>query len=429
MIGPWEAQIEASLSGTDSALRVVVPALRLTVDLDQPLPLEGAGASTAGPAANAAGNPAPSIDFPPIVKSLRVDGGELVLKHGGQTQTVGWRAEFSQVSAGAWRGTFVAMGEGIELNATVTYEAEKRTWKVPALAARIDLARWSALVPPGLWPKNEAWTCTGTANLEAAITWAPDGLEGMAATVLHEGTATSSDGTISAVGIEAAVRLVSLARPASAPDQHITVQTLTAGKVALTNLALGITVFARNRIAVQLAAEAFGGKLRVEPFEFDPAAPNVRLTVVMDGVNAQGVLALFPDAPQGQGTLVGQIPLSYEHGQLGFGEGRLDLRRGTTGRVRFQNPGLFTQAWHWFMPGRKMMSRIETGQEDLLVNELSIAVHPDDSGAEHGAEIRVTGVPADHPKQGPYIFEFYINAPLENFMNLGMKQNLQFGSR
>jgi hypothetical protein len=38
-------------------------------------------------------------------------------------------------------------------------------------------------------------------------------------------------------------------------------------------------------------------------------------------------------------------------------------------------------------------------------------------------------VPVDHPKQGPFTFDFNINAPLESFMNLGMKQNMQFDFR
>jgi hypothetical protein len=426
VIGPWEAQIEGSLAGTDSTLRVVVPKLRLTLDLDQPLPLAGAGGSAPGAAADASATATPSIDFPPMVKSLRVDGGELVVKRGGQTRTVSWHAEFSQVRAGVWQGAFTAAGEGIGLTAPVTYEADKRTWRVPALAAQLDLARWSALVLAGLLPKDEAWTCAGSANLEAAISWTPDGLDGTAAARMHGGAATNSDSTISATGIEAEIRLVSLARLASEPAQHITVQALTAGKIRLTDLAIDVTLIARNRIAVQVAAQTFGGRLRVESFEFDPAVPNVRLALEMDEIGAQGLLALFPDAPQGTGTLVGRVPLSYIDGRVGLGEGRLGLKRGTMGRIRFHHPGLFTQAWSAWLPGRKLLGQIEAGQEELLVNELSIALHPAGSAAAHSAEIRVTGVPADHPHQGPFTFDFNVNVPLEGFMNLGLKQNMRF---
>ena len=40
--------------------------------------------------------------------------------------------------------------------------------------------------------------------------------------------------------------------------------------------------------------------------------------------------------------------------------------------------------------------------------------------------IHLKGVPADHPEQGPYTFDFNVNAPLENFINLGMKQDMIF---
>jgi hypothetical protein len=427
VVGPWEAQIEASWSGMDSALRVVVPGLRVTLDLDQPPLLAGSSGSAAGAAPDAGAMSVPSIDFPPLVKSLRVDGGELVVKRGGQTQVVNWHAEFSQASAGVWQGVFAANGEGFALTASVTYEAEKRIWRVSQLAAQLDLARWSALVLPDLLPKNEAWTCAGSAHIEAAISWTPAGLEGTAEAIIHRGSASRADGTVSAVGIDAAVRLVSLAHLASAPAQHIAVQALTAGKTRLTDLAVDFTLIDRKRIAVQVAAQAYGGKLRVGSFEFDPAAPKVRLTVEADEVDAQGLLALFPDAPQGRATVVGRIPLSYEDGRLGFGEGRLALKQGTTARLRFHHPGLFTQAWSAWLPGRKLLGEVEAGREELLVNELNVALHPDGSAAGHSAEIRIMGVPADHPHQGPFTFDFNINAPLESFMNLGMKQNMQFG--
>jgi Dicarboxylate transport len=424
VVGPWEAQIEASVSGADSALRVVVPRLRATLDLDQPAPLTGSSGSVSGAAPDAGA--APAIDLPPLVKSLRVDGGELVVKRGGQTQIVNWHAELTQPSPGVWRGSFTATGEGIALTASVTYETEKRVWQVPRLAAQLDLARWSGLVLPGFLPKDSAWTCAGSASLEAALSWTPAGLDGTAEASLHGASASRVDGTISAAGIEAAIRLVSVARLASAPAQRLTVRELVAGKIRLTALTIDVTCLARDRIAVEVAAQAFGGKVRVEPFEFNPTVPNVRLEVAVDGVDAQGVLALFPEAPQGQGALVGRLPLRYENGQVGFGEGQLRLKPGTTGRVRFHHPGLFTQAWAPLLPGRKLLGEIESGQEELVVSELGIALHPAGSAAEHSAEIRIVGVPADHPHQGPFTFDFNLNAPLESFMNFRRKPNMRF---
>ena len=87
MVGPWDAKIEGGIGGADSTLGAVVTKLRITIDLDQPLPFAGGG-------------PIPAIDFPPMVKSVRLEGGELVLKRGGQTQTLSWRGEFSQAGPG-----------------------------------------------------------------------------------------------------------------------------------------------------------------------------------------------------------------------------------------------------------------------------------------------------------------------------------------
>ena len=422
VVGPWEARFEASMVGNAAALRVVVPRLRITLDLDQQPPTAGSGAVAASSAAGATAMAAPSVEFPSIAKSIRIEDGELVVKRGDLTQTVAWHGELSQAGPGLWQGAFVATGTGVEFSATVTYEEDKRTWRIPALTLRVDLASWSALI----LPKDKTWSGSGAAVLEAALAWTPEGLDGTAALTLRDGRVSSADGKISADGIEATVRLMSLARLISAPAQQIKVGSLTAGTLKLSNIIAGMEMVSGGRVVVQVAAEGFGGRLRVEPFTFDLASPDVRLTMDVDGIDAQGVLALFPEAPQGHGTLVGRVPLSYENGDVRFGEGHLGLKPGTTGRVQFRNPGLFTQAWPRWLLGWGLLNRIEGGQEALLVNELSIALHPPGTPSWRAAQIRIMGVPADHPNKGPFTFEFNVNAPLEQFMNLGMKGNMQF---
>jgi Dicarboxylate transport len=429
VVGPWDARIEGRLGGPEAKVRAVVTKLRVTLDLDQPLPLAGGAAATAGRGEATGGASMPAIDFPPIIESVRVEGGELVLRAGGQTRTFSWRGEFSQASPGVWAGTLAATGAGTELTATINYRAAERTWRVPALAVRLDLAAWSALVLPEFLPNDMAWTCGGTASLEGALTWTQGGLDGTMALTLRDGRAGSVDGGISVEGIEGGIQLMSLTKLASAPGQRFTVRAVIAGQLRLTNLAAELTIFAPDRVAARMDAQGFGGRLAVEPFEFNPVAPKLAISVRADEIEAQPVLALFPDAPQGKGTLVGRLPLNFAGGRLGFGEGRLALKPGTTGRVRFHHPGLFTQAWSAWLPGRAQLGQLEAGHEELLVNELSIAVHPPGAPAGHAAEIRLVGVPADHPRKGPYTFEFNINAPLEGFINLGMKQDLHVGFR
>jgi hypothetical protein len=294
---------------------------------------------------------------------------------------------------------------------------------------QVDLAAWSALVLPMFLPKNMEWTCGGIAKLEGAVAWTPGGLDGTMELSVKEGRAGSVDGGISIDGVEGALRLVSLAKLASPPGQRFTARALTAGQVRMTNLVAETTLIAADRMTARIDGQGLGGRLAVEPFEFNPTEIAYSVKVRMEGIEAQPVLAMFPAVPQGTGTLVGQVSLSWTDGRIAFGEGRLDLKAGTTGRVRFHNPGLFTQAWRWWVPGQKLMGRLETGQEELLVSELSIALHPPGSPSGHAAVIRLVGVPAEHLRQGPYTFDFNINAPVEGLINLGMKQNMSFGFR
>lgn len=427
VVGPWEARIEGNLGTPEAALRAVVTKLRITVDLDQPSPFSTGAGATAGQAVARGGAPIPAIDFPPIVKSLRVEGGELILKRGSQTQTLSWGGEFSQTGPGGWAGRLTATGAGTEVTASLDYRTAERTWRTRALDVRVDLAAWSGLLLPIFLPKGLEWTCGGTARLEGALTWSPAGLDGTMALSIIDGRAGSSDGAIFIEGIEGGIQLVSLASLASAPGRRFTARTAGAGRMRLKNLAVEVTLIGPDRITMQMEAEGFGGRLAVEPFQFNPTAPQVGLSVRADDIEAQPVLALFPDAPQGKGTLVGRIPLSYADGRLGFGEGRLALKPGTTGLVRFHHPGLFTQAWSAWLPGRKLLGQIETGQEELSVDELTIALHPPGAPGGHAAEIRLVGVPAEHRNQGPFTFDFNINAPLEGFINLGLTPNLHVG--
>jgi hypothetical protein len=427
LVGPCDVGIEGNLSESESALRAVVTKLRITLDLDQTPPFSGsAAASPAGPVVPKGASPVPAIDFPPIVKSVRVEGGELVLKRGSETRTLSWQGEFSQTSPGSWGGKLTATGTGTELTAALSFRATERTWRVSALMVRLDLSAWSALVLPMFLPKNMEWTCGGIATLEGAMAWTPGGLDGTMVLAVQDGRTGSADGGVSIEGIEGTIHLVSLARLASAPDQRVTARAFTAGQVRLTNLVAATTLLAADRMTARIDGEGLGGRLAVEPFEFNPTEIRYTLNVRLDDIDAQPILAMFPTVPQGTGTLVGQVPLSYAEGFLGFGEGRLALKPGTTGRVRFHNPGLFTQAWAWWLPGRKLLGQIEAGKEDLLVSELSILLHPPGAPAERAAEIRLVGVPADHPHQGPFTFDFNINAPLEGFINLGMTQDMSF---
>lgn len=426
VVGPWDARIEGRVDGLESALSVVIAKLRITLNFDHPLPLSAAADSTAGQASASGEGTIPAIDFPPIVRSLRVEGGELVLKRGSETRTLSWQGEFAQTSPDSWGGKLTATGPGTELAANVSYRTMERIWRVSALAVRLDLSAWSALVLPMFLPKGMEWTCGGFATLEGALVWTPGGLDGTMVLAVQDGRTGSADGGIAIEGIEGALHLVSLAKLASAPAQRFTARAFTAGQVRMTNLVAETTLLAADRMTARIDGQGLGGRLAVDPFEFNPTEIRYSVNVRMDEIEAQPVLAMFPTVPQGTGMLVGHVPLSWTDGRLGFGEGRLALKPGTTGRVRFHNPGLFTQAWSAWLPGRKLLGQIEVGKEDLLVSELSIVLHAPGAPDGHAAVVRLVGVPAEHPRQGPYTFDFNINASLEGFINLGMKQNMSF---
>jgi hypothetical protein len=432
VVGPWDMRLEGSLTGPEAGLRVAVTRLRITVDLDQPVPLAADAAeahATPPPGAGvrveaAAGDGIPAVDFPPFVKSVRVDGGELVLKHQGASTTLAWQGEFAQVRPGLWQGGFAARDAATDVAATVVYDAAERTWRVSPLTVRLDLAAWGPVAVQVAKPSETGWSMGGTILVDGQLVWNAAGVDGTVALTLRDGRIHSGDGKTSIEGADGTFRLTSLAGMTGPAGQRLTIRAVTAGSVAMTNVVVKTSPLPGRRFTLQVDADAFGGSLAVEPFEVDPAAPALHAAVSMADVQAQGILALFPDAPQGEAVLAGRVPLVYEGGRWGLGEGRLSLKPGTQGRIRFHHPGLFTGALSAWIPGRGALGRIETGNETLVVSELALDLYPSATPGR-SAQIRIVGVPVDHPREGPFTFDFNINAPLETFINLGTQQKLR----
>lgn len=253
-------------------------------------------------------------------------------------------------------------------------------------------------------------------------------ITGAATLRLRDGMLHNEAKGLSVEGIAADLAFPNLPAPVSAPNQMVRMAKATLGVIGLQHGEIDLQIASQELVTVNEASvEAFGGRVSVGPFQFDPASPVLHVVMQMTDIEAQQILAVFPDAPQGEGILAGRIPVSYENGRVAFGEGKLALTSGTKARIHFHNPGLFTQAWSWWMPKRKLLEQIETGQEAFLVNEATIELHPADAPTRP-ARVRLVGVPAEHPRDGPFTFDFNINMPLETIVNFGLNSNLHIGS-
>jgi len=200
----------------------------------------------------------------------------------------------------------------------------------------------------------------------------------------------------------------------SAPAQQIKVGSLTAGTLKLSNITVGMEMVSAARCRAG-GGRGFGGRLRVEPFTFDLASPDVRLTMDVDGIDAQGCWRCFPKRLKAMEPLW-TVPLSYENGDVRFGEGHLGLKPGTTGGP-VRNPGLLPSVAPLAVR-MGLLNRIEGGQEALLVNELSIAcIHR--NAVLAGAQIRIMGCGRHPNKARSHSIQRQCSA--EQFMNLGMK--------
>ncbi|HUL53176.1 MAG TPA: YdbH domain-containing protein [Opitutaceae bacterium] len=320
-------------------------------------------------------------------------------------------------------------GPGLSANGHGDYDLALGSGDIAVGEIRFELKAWTDFLTALAPAAATGFKLDGVVTGDARGHLAKGEFTGAAALHLRDGSLRSPAMGASAEGIAADLVLPDLPKLVSAPNQLVRMAKAQIGAVGLTEGAVDLQLASPELVKINAASVgAFGGRVWADPFQVNPASPALKVVLQMADIAAQEILAIFPDAPQGEGILAGRIPLRYENGQVTFGEGRLALKPGTTGRIRFHNPGLLTQAWSWWMPRRKALKQIESGQEAFLVNEAMIELHPADAPAQ-AARVRLVGVPAEHPRDTTLTLDFNINMPLETIVNFGLNSNLHIETK
>jgi hypothetical protein len=333
-------------------------------------------------------------------------------------------------SAGVAIDTHIS-GPGLIAAGHGEYNAATRSIDFAIPEVRMELDSWSDFVT-GLVPADlSGWRVGGTVTMSASGRMVDGALAGSAALHLRNGTLHNEQKNVFLDGIETDVAVPDLARMASAPGESLRLVRAGIGTVTLQGGSASYQIVSPAEVRVTGATVgAFGGKLSLEPFSFNPGTTNYAANVVADGVHIEDVLALFPGAPlKATGVMDGRVPMSYGNAGLQFGQGWIGLKAGQTTLVLFNSAGLLTRSMSPKSPAYATVQRIETGKTPLKVEELRVDLHPAAALEGRSAEIHIVGRPQDADTQlGTVTLDVNVNGPLEELINWGLQTDISLST-
>jgi hypothetical protein len=376
------------------------------------------------------------------VRGAVIGSGALHLRDGavrrgaGNLSVHGFAADLSFASLLGGRSAGVGIdthisGPGLIAAGHGEYNVAARSIDFAMPEARLELDSWSDFVT-GLIPVDlSGWRVGGTVTMSASGRMVDRALAGSAALHLRNGTLHNERKNVFLDGIETDVAVPDLTRMASAPSESLRLVRAGIGSVTLQEGVASYQIVSPAEVRVTgVTVAAFGGRLALEPFSFDPGTINYAVNIVADSVQIEDVLALFPGAPlKASGVMDGRVPISYGNAGLQFGQGWIGLKAGQTTLVLFNSAGLLTRSMSPKSPAYATIQRIETGKAPLRVDELRVDLHPAAAPQGRSAEVHIVGRPQEGNTQlGIVTLDVNVNGPLEELMNWGLETDISLST-
>ncbi len=383
-------------------------------------------------------------------------GGELEPGNGVPATGLRWRLVLAPAADGVGQtGTLQLEGSGLAATASVRLSSWREgTWEIAA--AEIDLGAWL----PAWWaralpPAVGAIAAEGRVKLTGAGTLRDGRIEGRLAFDLGNGTVRDVAGKWRVEGLTLGG---ALARGDDAAGSALKIGfgSATFGTLVLGAAQAEVTLDPRDRLRISgLTAEAFAGRVAVEPFTVDPAVPEVETTVAIAGLDLGGLSAWLPAVLAGaKGRVSGQATVGWSARQgFRFAQGKLAPAASDRASITLAaSPELLTSRLpenlreridllpKWLGPLRGLFSpvnpayatlkEIELGQLPLEVQSVSVRIDPAGATADRTAQVVVEAAPAGRTKVVEAVrLEVNVAGPLAELVRLGMEGKLKMTAR
>ena len=223
--------------------------------------------------------------------------------------------------------------------------------------ADIDLGRFAAAAA--------GFSVGGRLEADARLAWnAAGGTSANARISLEGGHLTQTEHDIMLTGIGAEIRFEDLVNLRSGPRQKLSVDRLTAGDVAASDLRMNFQMESASTLFIEKASVQWcQGMINTSAIRIKPEVDDYDLTLVCDRLNLAMVLRQLGAAQgSGDGAVSGVIPVHWSNGQLSFDKGFLYSTPGQPGTIQLHDTEFLLAG---LAPGSPQHTQLDIATEAL----------------------------------------------------------------
>ncbi|MDD2763316.1 MAG: YdbH domain-containing protein [Opitutaceae bacterium] len=321
-------------------------------------------------------------------------------------------------------------GPGVSAEGQGSYDFVRSAAGFELTKAQVDLTGWREFWAQTVPRSLEGWTVGGKVLASGQGSLTDGRFAGQLNLALHDGVLDNVDRKISLGGIEGEVVLADAVNFVTKPASWMKIRETRVGDVLLRDAAVRFHLKNLHEACIESAeVTAFGGKVSVEPFVFDPAVIDYPITLRCEGIRVEEILALFPTVrAKATGLADGRVPIHYQATGLSLDHGWVALRTAEPGTLHIDQPGLLTGNLSPQNAAYPTLKAIETGMLNLRLIELHAEIYPLNAPANRSVQIRIAGEPLDANIKAPVSFEVNVNGPVEKLINWGVDSRLKLSA-
>jgi hypothetical protein len=342
-------------------------------------------------------------------------------------------------------------GEGTRVRAAAQLDATGAgIWRLSE--ARIDVARWFAVLAPFFGPGLAGIAAEGSVGLSGEGTIRAGEIQGRAHIEWRDGVLrdAASGLVVEGIALRGDLQRVWPAPVSEGPLVLTFREASAAGVIARNGVVEFTTDFSQSAQLVRATCELMDGRVEISPFTLKFAQPRIQGEVQFAGLELGRIAALLPPVlADARGRVSGRMAVSWSAAAgVTAGDGRLQIAPGEVASLRLSvAPGFLTSkvprrlallpAWLGPIarafspenPAYETLRAIETGEMRLELNSLDVGLQPEGDPAGRTARVILTARPAKTDVVESVRFEINVAGPLADVVRMGLEGRVNIHSR
>ena len=224
---------------------------------------------------------------------------------------------------------------GLDQNGTLQAAA---TFAIPACkpAEPIALGRFSRSAAGS--------TFDGTLSGHGRLSYKSNEISGSATAIIKEGIFSNAEKSLLCSGINCSLEFPELPSLRSAPDQRLVFDQFTAGNIICRDGCFAFRIESADTLLLEKSRISWcGGNIETQALRISPSIDHYQSTLHCDRLQLAKLLEqLGQIKAQGEGSVNGRIPVTWEKGRITFDDGFLYSTPGTGGNIKVSGGEVLT---------------------------------------------------------------------------------------